>query len=733
MGRKPNSLILRYFERGPKLRDSSNRYPHTCRLCGENFPKGRLDALTTHITKKCPAIPESERLEACATLHGIPNTRAAIAVAAVSRGYQQLSSQHQTKTRSQHLSQTQSQNHTQLRACDQSQSQLGLQGWTALEALAEASRQVDLTENTSRGSAAQDSPSVSVAVPSLQPDSNTAQRFQVQEQYTLDNPPAGYDNRAQANRPDRDEDASQADCSPPALADATPHSPELTPEDRLGALLPVHDGPADSPMSVAAAAAARLTSSFLDPQLVHPQDSASSLSLGHSGTATEETQATSQPAADTSETQNSQPWGQMTYLTAPNVPCSMSRPSVPVPVNRGGVPMDTSGSPFLGRARHFRSKFSETRRQEVREVRRLGACIRCRILRKICSKGTPCDTCRKVLSPRIWMTGCVRSRLHEQLDLYSAGVQVVLSQNRINLHKEQLDLTDVKSIIDVSHFPDSGIFISLPTLAVLLEPEDGSTQVKDHQIIMINQDKEDIPARVEEYMRDVLRLFIDREPSRFTRVTLETAVDLLEETSDELLRKALELWGLAECIDRERQWSIIERVYGDEDRQRPVREAQSENDVDIYTMICMQLNAAAERKANTTSRALLNLMDRFLADSKTKASFTIYITSLIFLNCVEKSTWAFKAWEQQHLRPGWPLERDPGLFTQQGGTLANLLRMLLSIRKALPNTLRSSNGRLVALDEDPAVVSYFERLDLECWLPASNAKCSPPSSSLLTL
>ena len=73
MGRRPNGLILQYFERGPKLADASNRYPHTCKLCGENFPKGRIDSLTNHLTKKCPAISDHERLNACLTLHGIQN------------------------------------------------------------------------------------------------------------------------------------------------------------------------------------------------------------------------------------------------------------------------------------------------------------------------------------------------------------------------------------------------------------------------------------------------------------------------------------------------------------------------------------------------------------------------------------------------------------------------------------------------------------------------------------
>lgn len=39
MGRKPNQLILEFFERGQKLQDASNRYEHTCKSCGEKVAK----------------------------------------------------------------------------------------------------------------------------------------------------------------------------------------------------------------------------------------------------------------------------------------------------------------------------------------------------------------------------------------------------------------------------------------------------------------------------------------------------------------------------------------------------------------------------------------------------------------------------------------------------------------------------------------------------------------------
>lgn len=167
MGRRPNPLILEYFERGPKLNDNSNRYPHTCKQCGENFPKGRIDSLTTHITKRCPAISDSERMRACLELHGITHARSA-------------AERH-------HQAQVAQANGQQI-----SPSALP-QGWSALETLAEASRQVDLNEN-SRGQ------KTAAGVNQAGGTPGGVDKFELQEQYTLDNPPVSYENsRVQGN------------------------------------------------------------------------------------------------------------------------------------------------------------------------------------------------------------------------------------------------------------------------------------------------------------------------------------------------------------------------------------------------------------------------------------------------------------------------------------------------------------------------------------------------------
>lgn len=624
--------------------------------------------------------------------------------------------------------------------------------WSALETLAEASRQVNMNEN--RPSDDQ--------VPADGAAEIAHARFDVGQAWTLEYPPT-----KEAGKRRKSGTGPTAATAAKRDSRGTKTKARKTRTTRAGAMDQFAEGSAEANLSVAAAATARLNDSMLDPQLVGdgsvvpmsplpptpmeahtPLTAAARLATvdgvemgdlddgeqwpeiyipsptpvpGLASESAPPTPAASALAAST--TALSTPAAPAAPAPAPLTPAaSITQMAPPPPPNRGGMRMNTSTLLLNGRSRHSRSRFTPGRRKEVQEVRKIGACIRCRILRKNCGQGTPCDTCRKVLMPRVWRTGCVRTKLHEQLDIYSAGVQVVLSQNRINLLKDSLELSKDQTYIELSHFADSGHKIVLTALDALLEPSEAQAKERKSrepfpQAVMIDQDVYDVPAKVEAYVQEVLPLFIEKEPSKFMKVTLEVAMEQQAFAEDPLLRRALDLWALVESIDRERQWTILEKPGVEGAEPRWISEVQSENDADIYTMICMQLNAAAERKANVTSKALLNHMDRLLTDSKTKIGFKMYLTIVIFLSCVEKSSWAFKAWEQDHLRPGWPLERDPSVFAHQGANLAGLLKMLLAIRKSLPMTRKDIvDGKLTTDDDNPFTIDYFQRIDLDCKL-----------------
>ena len=127
----------------------------------------------------------------------------------------------------------------------------------------------------------------------------------------------------------------------------------------------------------------------------------------------------------------------------------------------------------------------------------------------------------------------------------------------------------------------------------------------------------------------------------------------------------------------------------------------------------MQLTAAAERKAAMVSNNLLNGIQRTMQDGKSKVGFPMFLTVMIVLNCVEKTTWAFKAWEQENLRPKWPLEKAPSEYTIQGHGLCDLLRLLLTIRHILPKTTATTfHSPITTTSEDPVTQKYFKDLNV---------------------
>jgi hypothetical protein len=150
--------MLQHFERGEKLNDSSNRYQHTCKSCGEKFPKGRIDSLMTHLFKKCPAISQQDRQKALLESHGLSGNASGNSSGGVQMNGPTVELPITTRN------------------------------WTALETLAEVSRQI-VTNEQPEGNQ-----------PAATPDQQRTDQLEVREQYTLDNPPVSYEQHIQRGK-----------------------------------------------------------------------------------------------------------------------------------------------------------------------------------------------------------------------------------------------------------------------------------------------------------------------------------------------------------------------------------------------------------------------------------------------------------------------------------------------------------------------------------------------------
>ncbi|CRK29611.1 hypothetical protein BN1708_005025 [Verticillium longisporum] len=716
MGRKPNPIICEYFTRGPKLTDSSNRYPHKCKLCGENFPKGRGEALTKHITEKCPAITPEQRINAALNLSGLQARSLA----------------------SRHLN-------DHVRASNGiASANEAPEAWDALQTLAEASRQVGATEMVPQNRNLID-PAIQQFNPHHgQPDHTSG--LELQEQFTLENPPPSYEQPAHREKPNhmhiddaltsyelpdqRDKRADEQNTSNLLTAEQKLEHLQVATQQQSHAVSPEDSASLNAAVAAVAAATARLNHQLLDESRDGPSNQ-------------EIADALASPMREVSaESHHSgpphpqQPWGEMSYVhSSPIPPASLNlQPAAPMvqvqpaplsmsPVHvRGGTRMSIGNGV---RSEHKRKAYNPVRRKEVQAARKKGACIRCRILRKTCGLNDPCDQCRKIHGPRHWTYPCVRTHLNQSLTLYSAGLVVVLSQNRVNQARSAFELIQNGTKVRVAVWNDSvpmSLFALVtarpasPTEDLKAEGEAAEPAKKDeakvkHQAIMIDQDKEDLPARMETYVREMLPLLIERETSHFVRVVLEFAQKAEQKTGD-LVTRALELWGLIEILDHERSWTISEEQDGKFVAKTPDDDGGSTQD--LYTLMTWQLSAAAERKANAVSQKLVNELQRCLENGKVTLHFDVYLTILLLLHCLEKTTWTMKVWEMDDFRQRWPLDRPPSAFTTQGQEIAELLKMLLALRKAHPKTFRGHGGLLEVFEpQSQAVADFFGKLSLQ--------------------
>ncbi|ESZ92924.1 hypothetical protein SBOR_6697 [Sclerotinia borealis F-4128] len=689
MGRKPNPLILQHFERGAKLNDSSNRYQHTCRSCGEKFPKGRLDSLINHIIKKCPAIDRTEKQRLVLEFNNLPELA--------------------DRTQGQQMN-IQNVNSHQTAAINGS-----FEGMTPLETLAEVSR--DMAESEHRNHR----PGNGSARGGSQPAMSRGDNLELQEQYTLDNPPMSYESRSQRDKKGINQKGHGNELNLGRSQSASPNS-----------------------MAATAAAAARFIPSMVDPQLLSEdavaQDKlsedkltrqlveANAMSDGLFNGSPENAQHSwamldipipvSQAAAvQAMQVQDQMAHlGQMTYPEHNHAENSFEHSSVQSPKHHLRIamnPMTTEFSAEYGNGRkatkpNVRGKFNEIRRKEVSDIRRIGSCIRCRMLKKPCTAGEACETCKSVESARLWKTPCIRTRVAHAFELYSAKLHTVLAHHQVLAAKGSATFQISLWLIEVSHFPSTTIYASFPCL----EAHDVDTGLTSY---ILDTDNDDLSTKLESYAKRMMPIFIDNEPSQFIRTTLQTALNVSIQKQDNFLSRALELWTIVHIfVDSEIRWEMSAKaIAGLPDEEGGQTKAILSTERSFAT-IHTQLNAAAETKASQMCKGILNELERRLLNKASKASFELFLIAVITLNCVEKSTWLFKCWEGEDFHGQWPLEKRPQEFANQGDDLINVLQMILRMRDVPPKIfVRQDNGVLAVDDASEQVIrDFFEQVQL---------------------
>lgn len=340
-----------------------------------------------------------------------------------------------------------------------------------------------------------------------------------------------------------------------------------------------------------------------------------------------------------------------------------------------------------------RGRFSDSRRKEVQEVRKRGACIRCRMLKKPvgfhvlqlyicilicfqCSGESPCSTCQNVESARLWKHPCIRTRIAEEFNLYSAGLHSVLafhsiSSTKANLHFEHIPGRIEARLLEI----EPSMYTTFTTLKGLrgvnapIDPQlvaSGLSMESVQDVEIIDPDVEDIGGKLESYMKRIGPTIYEAETSPFMKPTLMMAYRLSVEnkegieSKESLLSKVLELWVATRILaEPTLKFQLFFNhtqppfkdpvVLAPQDLESVSQASRFSIDPathsESYKLIDAQILGAMEKRAANLSKFVMNDLERRLLQRQQANPFETFLVSMILLACVERMCWLFKRWE----------------------------------------------------------------------------------------
>lgn len=345
-----------------------------------------------------------------------------------------------------------------------------------------------------------------------------------------------------------------------------------------------------------------------------------------------------------------------------------------------------------------RGRFDDSRRKQVSDIRKRGACIRCRMLKKPCSGETPCSTCRTVESARLWKGTCLRTRLAEEFTLYSTNLFHARAKIDVAAAIQGLAQMPTLGRVDVRFQPGSNSCMSFGLKAYARNVDEvtgGQNQnpaddrsASDHLWILDESDST-VMDTLANYVNQAVDLFIANEQSTFVRATLQQAQELLKNEESEkaiktpsetekrssynlqheLLKNLIELWILTKvltspsCISLKLQYhrdgaSQPQNPHGESAiQERDVTTHEIPNSSKSYYMMQTQLLAAVEARCRKVSRATINELERRLLQRQQVSRFGTFLASALLLCCAERMCGLYYSFDnnKEHLNRRNPL------------------------------------------------------------------------------
>ncbi|EXJ58698.1 hypothetical protein A1O7_06127 [Cladophialophora yegresii CBS 114405] len=714
MGRRPNPLMTEFFERGVKISDMSNRYEQTCKRCGEHFARGRSEAMIPHLTKKCPAISYAERASIIFRLHDLVlptlNPDGDPARNSESDGNVALAGNSGLHHGNGLLVGPRDNEQNQGNRTGGVAAQNGRQ-LASLELLAEVSSHVSGNVVVSAGYAPMDQAGGVLLDPQLEGDSfpvTTASTFATGYSYIGNVSPTPMSDLSLVSTGAPDLSTIAATAHATLLNESAPGADILSSSDISQDLL---EESQEHVLSCQNSGRFPSTTVPLPPPLI---EQISSMHPGHS------------------LDEHFPPGPAMAALPS-HIDRSSSQQLRPIAMNPNDQPnhlAEDNDLPAHHPKQRVRGKFAPERRDEVRQVRKLGACWRCRMLRKTCSQVTPCQTCASVENPRLWNISCVRTRLDEEFPLYFIMPYTVLTHHDFEKLKNQANQSGFSGRLEAFHFFDHKVTFKARQFTHVPIPTDcGDQPFPEDEVLVLDLETENVLPKIEQYLKAICPQIIEKEPSSAMKGSLRLAQAieaehqsrlLAENTqkSDNLVSQIVELWVATVVITDNQLTAFFSKDSALDSGQSAVDDTMHPFS---HRMLTNQLRAAIEKRASVVCRSALHNFEQRLLRNKGKP-FETFLVAFIMLNCAERMCWLYRSWATAGRE--FPLDQTPSCYAEKAESFAQTIQMLLSMRQLEPKIM-----------QDPETGVSIARIrddnDLTNWLAATGlssdlaAHCRP--------
>lgn len=378
-----------------------------------------------------------------------------------------------------------------------------------------------------------------------------------------------------------------------------------------------------------------------------------------------------------------------------------------------------------------RGKFTPERRQEVKHMRQMGACMRCRMLKKTCSGGSPCQACAAIDNPRVWKMRCVRTKLVEQFTLFSVGLQSTLAYRELSSINELTYSEPFDGYIQALHFDDEAKVVAFRALMLTPKTTESFTGTTSKISPMATENELGIAVirpnifdrafdqRIVSYFENIHKSLVDAEPSPVLRSTLQTAQTLLSCRPDQLLRRCTELWSrVTVLVDPTFSFKLVaepgdiaDAATSRQDHAVPGLAMTPTEWPQSCHLINMQLRNFIEQRVGVLADGIIKDLERRMMEKPHDNQFHTFIAAVILMNCVERISWQYARWTKLP-EASWPLDKSPEDYAEEGDSFASVLEGLLELRNIPPKTVVDPIRKIIISGNatDAVVNDWFEEI-----------------------